>query len=245
MALPTLLPFKLVEFMLNHSTNDRAKRVQMVKEISTDVARQLLREKAGNISQGKGNKDVMSLLVKANLSENEKSKLSDDELLAQMTTIFAAGHETTANSISWTLLELSRHPEMQNRLREEIFAKKRELAAKGDTTGNFVADDFDTLPYLNAVLKESLRYHSVAPQIQRMANVDDVIPLSEPILTSDGQYISEVPVRKGQKVLISVNGYNRNKNVFGEDAHEFNPDRWLNNSIGTKPGSSVGVYANL
>ena len=60
-----------------------------------------------------------------------------------------------ANSISWTLLELSRHPEMQNRLREEIFAKKRELAAKGDTTGNFVAEDFDTLPYLNAVLKVS------------------------------------------------------------------------------------------
>ncbi|KAK7043263.1 hypothetical protein VNI00_008617 [Paramarasmius palmivorus] len=179
-----------------------------------------------------------------------------------MITIFIAGHETTgasftkfgkpmplsialANSISWTLLELSRHPEMQSRLREEIRAKKRDMVAKGNTARTFAAEDFDTLPYLNAVLKESLRYHSVASQIQRMANVDDVIPLSEPILTSDGQYISEVPVRKGQKVWISISGYNRNKSVFGEDAHEFNPDRWLNNLIDIKPGSSVGVYANL
>ncbi|KAK7032242.1 hypothetical protein VNI00_013200 [Paramarasmius palmivorus] len=244
MALPTLLPFKLLEFMLHRSNNDRAKRIRLIRDVSRDVARQLLKEKAGDIDQGKGNKDVMSLLVKANLSENEKHRLSDEELLSQMTTIFTAGHETTSNSISWTLVELSRRPEIQNRLREEILAKKRELAANGNTTGTFVAEDFDTLPYLNAVLKESLRYSPVIPQIQRVANEDDVIPLSEPIVTSDGKYINEVPIHKGQKVVISINGYNRNKNVFGEDAQEFNPDRWLN-STSTNSGSSVGVYANL
>jgi cytochrome P450 len=60
-----------------------------------------------------------------------------------------------ANSISWTLLELSRHPEMQSRLREEIRAKKRDMVSKGNTTGAFAAEDFDELPYLNAVLKVS------------------------------------------------------------------------------------------
>ncbi|KAK7025496.1 hypothetical protein VNI00_015930 [Paramarasmius palmivorus] len=237
MALPTLLPFKLLEFMLHRSNNDRAKRIRLIRDVSRDVARQLLKEKAGDIDQGKGNKDVMSLLVKANL-------LSDEELLSQMTTIFTAGHETTSNSISWTLVELGRRPEIQNRLREEILAKKRELAANGNTTGTFVAEDFDTLPYLNAVLKESLRYSPVIPQIQRVANEDDVIPLSEPIVATDGQYINEVTIHKGQKVVISINGYNRDKSVFGEDAQEFNPDRWLN-STSTNSGSSVGVYANL
>jgi hypothetical protein len=62
MALPSILPFKLVEFLLKQSSSKRAKRARLLKEVSTDVAKQLLREKAGNISQGGSNKDVMSLL---------------------------------------------------------------------------------------------------------------------------------------------------------------------------------------
>ncbi|EEB91420.1 hypothetical protein MPER_10221 [Moniliophthora perniciosa FA553] len=134
---------------------------------------------------------------------------------------------------------------MQTRLREEIRAKKRELASKGNTTGALTVEDLESLPYLNAVVKESLRYNPVAIHVHRVASADDVIPLSEPILASDGQYLSEIPVQKGQKTMISVCSYNRNKNVFGEDAHEFKPDRWLDNSDKIQQGASVGVYANL
>ncbi|EEB92664.1 hypothetical protein MPER_08794, partial [Moniliophthora perniciosa FA553] len=205
----------------------------------------LVREKAEEIGQGKANKDIMSLLVKANLSENERSRMSDDELIAQMSVIFAAGHETTANSLSWTLLELSRHPEVQERLRDEIRAKKREIVLKGNTTGTLAIEDLESLQYLGAVIKESLRYHTVAVHVNRTATADDTIPLSEPILASDGQYLSKIPVKKGQKAVVSLCSYNRNKSVFGEDAHEFNPDRWFKDSKAVQNNTSVGVYANL
>ncbi|EEB95287.1 hypothetical protein MPER_05762, partial [Moniliophthora perniciosa FA553] len=191
----------------------RLDRVRSFKKVNIEVAKELVQEKAKEIGEGKGNKDVMSLLVKANLSENERARMSEAELLAQM--------------------------------REEIHAKKRELASRGNTTGALTVEDLESLPYLNAVIKESLRYNPVSIHIQRTATVDDVIPLSKPILASDGQYLSEIPVQKGQKAVVSVCSYNRDKNVFGEDAHEFKPDRWLNDADGIQKGASVGVYANL
>jgi cytochrome P450 len=56
--------------------------------------------------------------------------------------------------------------------------------------------------------------------------------------------ITELPVPKGMKVIISIAAYNRNKDVFGHDAHAFNPERWLDGSL-RKPEAPVGVYANL
>uniref|UniRef100_A0A0W0GAR6 Cytochrome p450 n=1 Tax=Moniliophthora roreri TaxID=221103 RepID=A0A0W0GAR6_MONRR len=246
MILAGLLPRKCLTFLRDHSFGgQRLERLRSLNEVTNRVARQLVREKAEEIGQGKGNKDIMSLLVKANLSEDERSRMSDDELIAQMSVIFTAGHETTANSLSWTLLELSRHPEVQKRLRDEIQAKKQEVASRGNTTGMLTVEDLEMLPYLGAVVKESLRYHTVAIHVNRTATADDIIPLSEPILASDGRYLSEIPVKKGQKVVVSLCSYNRNKSVFGEDAHMFNPDRWFKNTKAIQSDTSVGVYANL
>jgi len=62
-----------------------------------------------------------------------------------------AGHETTANSVSWTLLELARYPEIQKKFRKEIRETERVIRERGDSA--FTAVDFDSMPYLNAVLK--------------------------------------------------------------------------------------------
>ena len=94
--------------------------------------------------------------------------------------IFIAGHETTggfqffsvlylspplrlakifdylANSITWILLELSRHPEIQEKLRKEIQEKQRQVVSEGRTQSEFTPEDYDSLPYLNAVLKVDL-----------------------------------------------------------------------------------------
>jgi cytochrome P450 len=62
-----------------------------------------------------------------------------------------AGHETTANALSFSLLELARHPEIQMRLREEIRGLRYAKAAMGDPQIN--VDDLDSLPYMIAVVK--------------------------------------------------------------------------------------------
>ncbi|KAL0577498.1 hypothetical protein V5O48_004484 [Marasmius crinis-equi] len=140
------------------------------------------------------------------MSENDKTKLTNEELLGQMLDIFLAGHETTAVTLSFVLLELSRHPEFQQRLRQEIHAKERR---EGKLSETFGPEDYEDLPYLHAVVKEGLRVHPVVVHIFKEAEVDDCIPLSQPILTKAGNYIDTIPVAKGQRVHISVNGHNR------------------------------------
>lgn len=58
-----------------------------------------------------------------------------------------AGHDTTANTLSWTLLELARHPEMQQQLRDEIWAKKQHLGRE------FAIRDLKSMSYFQAVVK--------------------------------------------------------------------------------------------
>ncbi|PPQ93824.1 hypothetical protein CVT25_013533 [Psilocybe cyanescens] len=177
--------------------------------------------------------------LRANESENEKTRMSEDEMVAQMRTMLLAGFETTATSLTWTLLELALHPDVQDKLRREIHQKERDVKARGDT--QFSASDFEDMPYLTAVLKESLRIHPAAYAIFREPTKDEIIPLSTPITTRSGNLINEIVVPKGTKITLSINGFNRNKTIFGPDSHMYDPDRWLT------PGRiektvTVGVY---
>jgi cytochrome P450 len=211
-------------------------------KLANEVTRQLVQSKAKALLQGKGNKDILSLLIKANASEKASTKLTEEEMLAQMRTILLAGHETSATTLCWVLLEIAKHPDVQKRLREEIRAMKQAIHARGDV--DFTSTDLDGMSYLSAVIKESMRYHPALYQNYRQAANDDVLPLSSPIKSADGKLTTKLPVPKGMKIILSIAAYNRNKELFGEDAHEFNPDRWFRVSSGKK-GPNLGVYANL
>ncbi|KAJ7729151.1 cytochrome P450, partial [Mycena metata] len=152
-----------------------------------------------------------------------------------------AGHETTATTMSWTILELTQHPEVQAKLRAEIQAAQRTINERGDTA--FTATDFDSMAYTVAVMKEILRFHPVVFSTLREAARDEVLPLSKPIVTLSGKTITELPIPKNQILVTSIAGYNRNTDVFGEDAQQFNPERWLDGTV--KPAANVGMYANL
>ncbi|KAG6836440.1 hypothetical protein H0H93_007976 [Arthromyces matolae] len=159
-----------------------------------------------------------------------------------MRVVMIAGHETTANTLSWMLLELARHPDAQKKLREEIRQMQRTLHSRGETS--YTQADLESMPYLNAFVKETLRYHPVAFNTYRQASRDDVLPLSKPIVTKTGEVLTELPVPKGLNFITSIMGYNRNKELFGHDASVFNPDRWLRPG-GVKKSISIGVLGNL
>ncbi|KAL4263009.1 Cytochrome P450 superfamily protein [Pleurotus pulmonarius] len=220
----------------------KLQHARKTEKIGNSVAKTLIDAKASALLDGKGNKDIMTLLVQSNNSENEKTKMSTPELLAQMRTIMLAGHETTANTLNWTLLEICKQPHIQRKLRAEIWAAESDLRAKG--RAQFEVSDFENMPYTTAVVKEALRFHPALHHIFRAAGRDDVLPLSTPLQTSDGNFVTELAVPKGLKIVASITGYNRNKQVFGEDADVFNPDRWLRTADGKKQ-AVVGVYANV
>ncbi|KAI9573309.1 cytochrome P450 [Boletus coccyginus] len=225
------IPMRIFQWMLDNGSHPRLARARDTKIAVTSVAKELVREKADALLQGKGNRDVFTLLVMANMDANAKQKMSDEELLAQMRTLLVAGHETTSTTMSWILL------------RSEIRKTEATIHARGDS--HLEAKDLDGMPYLNAVIKEGLRLYPAAPHPLRMAARDDVLPLSKPILTESGDMINEIFVPKGTEIVVSIAAYNRDKDLWGEDAHEFKPDRWLDGAMDDRKSPGLGVYSNL
>ena len=146
--------------------------------------------------------------VKSNLSEDSARRMSDEELMDQITTLLFAGSDTTSLAIAWCLHHLSLNPQVQKRLNEELqsFHSIEDMSV------------VDKLPYLNAVVQETLRLCPPAHSTIRVAMEDDAIPLSHPIELRDGTVMQEVHIRKGSYVHIPIEGLNMSKDIWGKDA---------------------------
>ncbi|THU97198.1 cytochrome P450 [Dendrothele bispora CBS 962.96] len=189
----------------------------------------------------KGGKDILSVLARANSAEDSNKKLNDSEVLAQVATMLNAGQETISFSTTYLLYELSRHPEDQTRVFHEIRNLRDQIGQ--DTVPS--SNDYDSMPYLNAVIKEALRLHSILAGVQREALNDDVIPLEFPVTTTSGETINQIPVRKGQRIHVSLGASNRLNCVWGPDANEWNPSRFLEPGYRRISETHVGVINNL
>jgi cytochrome P450 len=110
----------------------------------------------------------------------------------------------------WACYLLCKHPEIQKRLRDEVRAS---LPSVSDESANVTAADVDKCAYLHAVCNEVLRFFPSVPLTTRVAAHDTTI-LGHPI-------------PKGTTIIISPWAINLNKELWGEDAAEFNPDRWI------------------
>ncbi|EIM79122.1 cytochrome P450 [Stereum hirsutum FP-91666 SS1] len=240
-----LIPLRVIEWITDHGRAKPIARAREVTAMANRVAEDLLSLKSEALLQGKKGKDIMSLVVQANLSEDEKSRIDTDEMYSQLRTVMLAGYETTSNSLSWTLYELAKRPDIQNQLRAEIVQTQARVRARGDELMSL--SDFDNMPLTTAVIKESLRMHPVAHQMYRQTSKDDVFPLSKPIISKSGKVLHEVFVPKGTRLVAAVAAYNRSKEVWGVDASEFRPERWLQSVDGGRAqgAASVGTYGNL
>ncbi|SGY17567.1 BQ5605_C015g07821 [Microbotryum silenes-dioicae] len=229
------------------------KRVQAVRkgfETMDSESRKIVEEKKrelekdGGAAALGGGKDLMTLLLKSNLGE-AKANMSDAELQGQMTTFILAGHETTSTALTWLLHHLSLRPDMQSKLRREIReARAHATAEHGRQELNTV--DLNGLVYLDAVCREVLRFEPPVSLTIRSASEDDSIPLGTPVKATNGKMISSVEVKKGQVLVVSIAAININPDVFGDDAEEFKPERWLvkEGEQGSITGNT-GVYSNM
>ncbi|KAF9018271.1 cytochrome P450, partial [Hymenopellis radicata] len=244
--------------LIDTSTKE-SMRLLRFRNTSKDVARQVLAtphaQELLSDPESMNGKDILSILTRANGEEEEKHRLAEDEVLSQMATLILAGHETSATTLTWILYELSRHPEHQERIRKEVAAIRDRL---GDS-GRLTPQDYDSMAFMNAVIKVTfypvyhstatdfapggLRLHPIVIYLSREAQQDDIIPLSEPIVTKTGVKITQIPVEKGQGVLASIGYYNRNPAVWGEDADQWNPERFLEARTGDQV--PLGVFSNL
>jgi len=115
--------------------------------------------------------DLLSVLLEATYEDG--SGMSTQQIRDEVMTFLIAGHETTGNSIAWTLWLLSQHPEVERAVREETQAANSATATPADLVSRF--------PYLRMVIAESLRLYPGAWNIARQAVAADVLPSGTPI----------------------------------------------------------------
>ncbi|KZO98272.1 cytochrome P450 [Calocera viscosa TUFC12733] len=180
-------------------------------------------------------RDILSSLIRANMSADlsPAHRMSDEEVLAQISTFIFAGHETTAAGLSWTLLSLAQNPAIQAKLRAEVSLVSEESPSM---------DDLNALPYLDMVVKESMRYHCPVRGTVRIATRPDTIPLSRPIVDRYGRMQDHVTVQAGDSVGIDSLAMNHAKEFWGDDALVFRPERWEENVEGAN--AIPGIYAH-
>lgn len=182
---------------------------------------QLIREKKEKLARKElTDVDILSVAL-------ESGGFTDDNLVDQLMTFLAAGHETTASSMTWAMYLLCRHPEVQTRLRREVRERLPSLDGSASGAPSISSLDIDHMPYLNAVCSEVLRYYSPVPMTLREAAVDTTI--------------QGVRIPKGTRIVLGPSATNRDPALWGPDALKFNPDRWLPQKEGDKDAAAVAA----
>ncbi len=136
----------------------RRRRFTAGKQLLDDTIDRII---AARRTSGEDTGDLLSMLLHATDTEGDGGRMSDTQLRDEAITIFIAGHETTANALTWTWLLLARHPEAERALHEEV---DRVL---GDRLGTM--DDLANLPFTRAVVAESMRLYPPAYVVGRRA----------------------------------------------------------------------------
>jgi cytochrome P450 len=159
--------------------------------------------RASGGSPGGSREDLLSVLLAA-VDEDSGVGMSDQQLRDEMMTLFLAGHETTATALTWTWYLLSRHPEVDAKLLEEL---DRVLGGRAPA-----ATDLPKLPYTEMVIREAIRLYPPGPSFAREP-VEDV---------TIGGYM----VREGSIVLVNTYALQRDPRFYADDPERYDPERF-------------------
>ncbi|PIN21004.1 Cytochrome P450 CYP2 subfamily [Handroanthus impetiginosus] len=182
------------------------------------------------------NGDILDLLIGLREDRSSSVQIDWDNIKGLLMNIFVAGTDTSAVAITWAMTALVKKPNILKKVQEEI----RSLIGK---KGRVYEDDIDKLPYLKAVVKESLRLHPPTP-------------LALPRLTTKPCNIDGYEIEPDTLVFVNVWAIGRDPDYW-ENPNEFLPERFLNSSIDFKgqdfgfltfgsgrrrcPGMSLGI----
>ncbi|KAJ7240250.1 cytochrome P450 [Mycena rebaudengoi] len=227
-------------FMINLIPLPALHELRDIVDYTDATAAKLVKDRKAAIESGdlhvkEDAKDLMSILMRSNMSAEPGMHLTDDELVAATGMVVTAATDTTSGAMTRLFNMLALYPEMQEKLRAEILAAPEH-------------PDHDTivgLPYLDGFVREVLRlYPSASPSMFRIAEEDAVLPLGTPITGVDGNLMSSITAPKGTLVYIAINAANHSKEIWGYDALEFKPERWKNGKAISAPTRMCGIYGN-
>ncbi|KAG0325682.1 hypothetical protein BG004_003156 [Podila humilis] len=208
--------------------NDKqiAKDIETVQGFAYGVIsrRRLQQQQQGQEEQNdKGYKDLMQLFLDA---KDESGNSLDDEMLKDtLMNFILAGRDTTAQALSWMFYLIHR----SGSRKEEILGKLRQEIDSVLQGGYPTYEATKLLKYTEACFHETLRIFPSVPQNVKVCVEDDVLP-------------SGFKVKKGERIGWCSWAMGRDTKIWGPDAAEFKPERWL---TGEKPSSSKFVSFHL
>jgi cytochrome P450 len=164
--------------------------------------------------------DLLSSLMQVHMAEGTADEMTDRQLRDEAMTIFIAGHETTANALTWAWYLLSQHPEIETALQREV------AEVLGTRQATF--EDVPKLQLTERIFSESLRLYPPLWIIGRQAMADVKI----------GDY--DVP--KGSYCFVSPFVMQRDPRYF-PDPEKFDPDRWLPEAKAARPKYSYFPFS--
>ncbi|KAF8966821.1 cytochrome P450 [Flammula alnicola] len=198
------------KFSLTEQLDPLLASMDRIRRVSAAMLEEKMRDSTISVSDSEAKRDIMSLLVRARKADMDSKAsgyaMSDEAMMDQVLTFLGAGHETTASGLAWTLWLLAKDPQAQQKLRDEVSPVFAETARPGYR-------DLKDLQWLDCVIQESLRLMPPVPMTFRQAAKTD--------------YIEGILVPKGTLFYIPIRVINTWKEVWGEDAEEFNPARWM------------------
>ncbi|KAL5726160.1 hypothetical protein ACHQM5_009228 [Ranunculus cassubicifolius] len=166
--------------------------------------------------------DLLGML----LSETQKKRANGFSfnlqlLMDECKTFFFTGHETTALLLTWTVMLLATNPDWQEKVRAELLQ-----VCNGETPS---PEHLSKLTTLNMVINESLRLYPPASLLPRMA-FEDI-------------KLGDLEIPKGLSIWIPVLAIHHNKELWGEDVHEFKPERFAGVGKSYAPGLNFMPFA--
>jgi len=197
------------------------------KELKRHLEEMISRTRAqliGEGGEGKGQADLFKRLVEANEGDEEgKAKLSDGELLSNTYTFLLAGHETTANALSFACAVLAMHPEVQRKLQAEADSVwPTSLPTDGAES---YKEDMNRLHYAEAVFREATRLFPAEPRLSKMVMQDTSLKARR--WGEKGEEKYEVVVPQGSTVWLDIWATHLSPEYWGPDVNEFKPERFF------------------
>ena len=215
------------QFKQRYVIGERERCVKECKKILDDFSYKLIQESRRRQQQQQNQQtyqreDIISRFLK--YSQDNDIPCTDKDLRDFCMLFLLAGRDSTSAALTWTMFELTRHPDWVLSIRDEVDSilnsEKSESGRTGDEGNplsepeNFEIDNVHKMKTVHAVVMEALRLHSPAPDNFRFANRSTTLP--------DGTFVPATAL-----VMFSPYTINHSEQVWGQHADDFDPRRWL------------------
>ncbi|KAF2792907.1 cytochrome P450 [Melanomma pulvis-pyrius CBS 109.77] len=215
-------PSFVTDYVYRQQKHKYFEDVKKMREIANHVI-----ERRRSVSTRK--KDLVDAMIHEKDPVTGKT-LPHDNIINNMITFLIAGHETTSGLLSFLIYLLAKNPNAMAKAREEV------MSVLGD--GAMTQSMTSKLPYLQAVIRETLRLHPTAPGFSVQPKSSD--PKDYPLLIGKQKY----PIHQGETIVGLLPQVHRDPTVYGDDSEAFRPERMLDEPFNKLPKNSWKPFGN-